>query len=217
MTSGKNRGYSLLEMMIVLAIIIILSSFAVFRMQTVLNQQHLDTAYDTTLSTLRNARYQAIAQSHEYVVTFNPAGTIQVLWQPPLPPAPAPQVCPAVQVASNYTLPADITYAVRVGFPNAAATVPDGFGVGAQAIDFGYLPTGGLGGLNAIAFMPDGSARISAADTCTGLENYNSGVIYLTRAAGTIFDSRAITVWGTTGRIRGWRLDSTGGGTWMQQ
>jgi len=217
MTLRKNRGYSLLEMMIVLAVIIILSSFAVFRMQTVLNQAHLDTAYDTTLSTLRNTRNLAIAQSYQYIVTFNPgAGTIQVLWQPPMPSPPAAQVCPATQVAHTYTLPGDITYGVRAGFPTAAASVPDGFGTGAAPVDFGYLTNGGGGGSATVVFMPDGSIRDNSGG-CAGLGNYSSGVIYLTRAADTIYASRAITVWGTTGRVRGWQLTQPGGPIWVQQ
>jgi hypothetical protein len=83
-------------------------------------------------------------------------------------------------------------------------------------IDFGYLPSGAGGGSSTIVFMPDGSVRDTAGG-CAGLGNYNSGVIYMTRAADPIYSSRAITVWGTTGRIRGWRLNNQGGPIWVQQ
>ena len=56
----------------------------------------------------------------------------------------------------------------------------------------------GLGSQNYIMFMPDGSSQ----DT---LGNYNSGVVYLTRP-GDLYSSRAVSVFGTTGRVRGWRL-----------
>jgi hypothetical protein len=60
--------------------------------------------------------------------------------------------------------------------------------------------------------MPDGSAR-------DVLGNYNSGVVYLTEpAAATMYSSKAITVWGATGRIRGWRLNQVAGSpVWTQQ
>jgi len=67
--------------------------------------------------------------------------------------------------------------------------------------------------MNYVVFMPDGSAQ-------DNLGNFNSGVVYLTRPSYTnIYNSsRAITVWGATGRIRGWRLGQTAGvGTWVQQ
>ena len=47
-------------------------------------------------------------------------------------------------------------------------------------------------------FYPDGSAQ-------DDLGNFNSGVIYLTRP-GDLYSSRALSIFGTTGRIRGWRL-----------
>jgi hypothetical protein len=48
--------------------------------------------------------------------------------------------------------------------------------------------------------MPDGSSQDS-------LGNYNSGVIYLTRPGDTIYNFAShVTLWGATGRIRGWRL-----------
>jgi prepilin-type N-terminal cleavage/methylation domain-containing protein len=210
MTSREMRGFSLPELMISLTIIIILSSFAVLWMQPILNREHLDTAYATTLSALRSTRNLAITQGYEYLVVFNSSpSTIQIQWQPPM----SGGVCPAVQAVNTYTLPTDITYAVRGGFPNSQATVPDGFGAGGIAVDFGYLPTGAGGGGTTLAFMPDGSVRDTIGG-CTGLGDYNSGVIYITRLADPITSSRAITIWGTTGRARGWRFNGT---QWVQQ
>ena len=69
----------------------------------------------------------------------------------------------------------------------------------------------GRGQSQYVCFYPDGSSRDS-------LGNYNSGVVYLTRPADTIYASRAITVWGATGRVRGWRLvQQAGVPIWMQQ
>lgn len=93
------------------------------------------------------------------------------------------------------------------GFP---ASTPDGFGTGITAIDFGQGL--GAGSLNYVCFMPDGSSR----DT---LGNYNSGVIYLARTADpNAYNSRSVSVWGATGRIRGWRLyQQAGVPKWAQQ
>ena len=208
MTSRNNRGFSLLEMVITLAIGLILTGVTFVTLMPALNRSHMDSGYDTTMMVLRNTRHLAITQSHEYLVTFNPggfaAGTILVQYQPP---AVGGGALPPLQQVNTYTVPTDVSFAVRAGFPGAT---PDGFGTGATAIDFGQ----GLGGgsLNYIAFMPDGTARDS-------LGNFNSGVVYLTRPAEpTIYSSRSFTVWGATGRIRGWRLNQVAGvATWVQQ
>src|SRR5215469_1723265 len=208
MKSKRQRGMSLLEMMITVAIGLTIGGITFIAMMPMFNKNHVELAYDTTLMVLRNTRHLAITQSHQYYVNFNPAGfpagTIQVTYQPP---ALAGGALPPVQQVSLYTLPSDINFAVMAGFP---ANAPDNFGTGNTAIDFGQ----GLGGgsLNYICFMPDGSSRDS-------LGNYNSGVIYVSRPTDpNAYNSRSVTVWGATGRIKGWHLYQQGGGTiWVQQ
>jgi prepilin-type N-terminal cleavage/methylation domain-containing protein len=206
MTLKQCRGFTLLEMMIAIAFTLIITAIAFISLRPGLNKAHLDTAYNTTLMALRNTRHLAITQNHEYVVSFDPAGfpagTIEVQYQPPA----VGGVLPPLQLVNTYSIPGDVSFAVQGGFPAAA---PDSFGSGLIQIDFGQ----GLGGgnLTYVAYMPDGSSR----DT---LGNYNSGIVYLTRPSDTIYSSRAITVWGATGRIRGWRLNQqAGGATWVQQ
>ena len=198
MTSRKNRGFSLLEMLITIAIGLTMAGVTCIALMPLLKQSHVDAAYDTTLSVIRNYRNQSITQSKRYILTFSPPGTITVqYWGVGVPVSPPP-----VTVAT-YTLPNDIQFAVQPGFPAAA---PDSFGTGVVAIDFDQ---GVLGNQNYIMFMPDGSSQ----DT---LGNYSSGVLYLTRT-GDLYSSRAISVFGTTGRVRGWRLYSQGVNTWVQQ
>lgn len=195
----KSRGFSLLEMVITIAIGLTMASVTVIALMPVLKQSHVDAAYDTTLSVIRSYRSQAITQSKRYILTFTTPGTITVqYWGVGVPVSPPP-----VTVAT-YTLPTDIEFAVQAGFPAAA---PDSFGSGTTAIDFDQGM--GLGSQNYIMFMPDGSSQ----DT---LGNYNSGVLYLTRP-GDMYSSRAISVFGTTGRVRGWRLYNTNGNVWTQQ
>lgn len=195
----KTRGFSLLEMMIALGIGLTMACVTVLALLPLLRQSHVDAAYDTTLSVIRTYRSQSVSQSKRYILTFSPPGTITVqYWGVGVPVSPPP-----VTVAT-YTLPPDIEFAVQPGFPAAA---PDSFGTGATAIDFDQGM--GLGSQNYIMFMPDGSSQ----DT---LGNFNSGVLYLTRP-GDLYSSRAVSVFGTTGRIRGWRLYNQAGNTWVQQ
>jgi len=208
MTSKKQRGFSLLEMIITIAIGLTLAGITFIAMMPMFNRNHMELGYDTTLMVLRNTRHLAVTQSHQYYVNFNPAGfpagTIQVTYQPP---AVGGGALPPVQQVATYSLPKDISFGVMAGFP---ANAPDSFGSGITAIDFGQ----GLGGgsLSYVSFMPDGSSRDS-------LGNYNSGVIYLARASDpNIYNSRSVTVWGATGRIKGWRVYQQGGAPiWVQQ
>jgi prepilin-type N-terminal cleavage/methylation domain-containing protein len=211
MSSHKNKGFSLLEMIITISIIMILCGVTFIGMQPLLKQGHVDSAYSTTLMALRNTRNLAITQSHEYYVNFNPsgfpAGTIQVQYQPP---AVGVAAAPPLQQVITYSIPSDVSFAVQTtGFPTAST--PDGFGAGVNPIDFGQALAGEP--LNYVVFMPDGSSQ-------DNLGNFNSGVVYLTRPSDTVNlnNSRAITVWGATGRIRGWRLVKLSGTwTWTQQ
>ena len=195
----KTRGFTLLEMMIALGIGLTMTCVTVLALMPLLRQSHVDAAYDTTLSVIRTYRSQAVSQSKRYILTFTLPGTITVqYWGVGVPVSPPP-----VTVAT-YTLPPDIEFAVQPGFPAAA---PDSFGTGGTAIDFDQGM--GLGSQNYIMFMPDGSSQ----DT---LGNFNSGVLYLTRP-GDLYSSRAVSVFGTTGRIRGWRLYNQAGNTWVLQ
>ena len=208
MKSKRQRGFSLLEMMITLAIAVTIAGVTFISMMPMLNRNHTDVAYETTLAVLRDTRHLAITQSHQYYVNFNPAGfpagTIQVTYQPP--PDPVTGAIQPIQQVNTYALPGDVSFAVMTGFP---ANAPDGFGTGANAIDFGQGV--GAGGLAYVCFMPDGSSR-------DNLGNYNSGVVYIARTAdSTPYNSRSISVWGATGRIRGWRLvQQAGNPIWVQ-
>ena len=199
MTSSEKHGFSLLELLVTISIGMTMAGVTFVALMPLFKENNVDTAYDTTISVIRNYRNQSISQSRRYILTFTAPGTITVqYWGVAVPVSPPP-----VTVAT-VTLPPDIQFAVQAGFPAAA---PDSFGAGGTAIDFDQGM--GLGSQNYIMFMPDGSSQ----DT---LGNYNSGVVYLTRL-GDMYSSRAISVFGTTGRVRGWRLYNQSGNTWVQQ
>jgi prepilin-type N-terminal cleavage/methylation domain-containing protein len=202
-----QRGFSLMELMITLAIVLIMAGVTFYSLQPALKQASDTSAYDTTLMALRTYREKAIAQRQRYIVTFAagaPATITISYWGIAVPVNPAPVV------VQTLTLPPDIQFMVQGGMPNSPATTPDGFGSGITAIDFGQGL--GLGNLTSVMFMPDGTSQ-----DAMGLGNYNSGVIYMGRAA-ELQSMRAITVMGTTGRVRGWRLvQQAGGPTWVQQ
>jgi prepilin-type N-terminal cleavage/methylation domain-containing protein len=209
MTSRKNRGFSLLEMVMVIAIGLILAGCAFVAMVPVWKENHVDQGYDTVLSTFRNYRNQAITQGKRYVLTFSPANTTPATitaayWGYVAPPG----TSPAPVTLYTYQLPTDMQFAVVSGsFPNPG---PDNFGTGAAAVYFNACAVIESGN-PCVVFYPDGSAQDDAG-------NYNYGVLYMMRTDGALYSARAVDVYGTTGRVRGWRLYNVSGtNTWEQQ
>jgi prepilin-type N-terminal cleavage/methylation domain-containing protein len=207
----QASGFSLLEMMTVVALILMMASFAFMSMIPVLKQQRVTNAYNTTMAAMRLARDSAVAKRTSYSVTFTKTGTTGTL-----------TVAPTVtltgdQTPATYQLPQDVTFDAETQLTTTPP--PDGYGAGATEIDFGYTASGtGSGGSSVIYFCPDGSSQDAAggAGLCAG--NWSGGVVYIARP-GELMSSRALTLWGATGRVRGWRLYSNGGGgyQWLRQ
>jgi prepilin-type N-terminal cleavage/methylation domain-containing protein len=214
--SGRNHGFTMLEIMVVIAIVFIVSGIGFMALQPALKDAHVSSAFDDVLMQLRVARQRSITERKQYIVCFGvaaPAGAGTPMG------APNPQsiqifrwdantaLSAAVQI-SAIQLPQDIQFQTLAGIPNGPATVPDGFGNGTTAIDFDQSVAAGI--RDQVMFWPDGSAHDTGG-------NLNSGIVYVARAPD-LYSSRAITVYGASGRIRGWRLvSSQGSPQWIEQ
>src|SRR6202158_711334 len=73
--AGQRRhrasGFSLIEMLTVVALIIVLASISFISFVPVMKQQRVTNAYNTTLSAMRQARDNAVSQRTSYSVTFS--------------------------------------------------------------------------------------------------------------------------------------------------
>jgi len=208
----RTSGFSLIEMVSVLAIIIVLASISFISLVPVMKQQRVTNAYNTTLQAMRLARDNAVSQRTSYSVTFSTTdqpNTITV----------SPTLTAGFQGAQNtvvYQLPTDVSFDAESAL--ASTPAPDGYGTGLLAIDFGYTANGATGGAQTIYFCPDGSAQDAEGGVGACAGSWDGGVVYIARV-GDLMSSRAVTLWGGTGRIRGWRIYSNGAGgyQWLRQ
>lgn len=216
MVGSKTRGFSLIEMVMVVAVGMVVSAISILCLQPAIKDARTNAAYDTVLMQMRNARERAIENREQFIVCFGiaaPAGALTPLGAPDAQsiqlfqwPA-GTAISSAIQV-STIELPFDIQFQTLAGIPTSAAATPDGFGTGNVPLDFDIGVVGGS--QNQVAFLPDGSAR-----DING--NFNNGVLYVART-GDIYSTRAVSVFGASGRVRGWRLvNNSSTPTWIQQ
>lgn len=201
MASRRTRGFTLLEAMIVVGILLIAGAITFASLGPAFQQARVSTGYNTTLMMLRQARQLSVDNRTTYIVNFVPPQTIQ------LQQVIGGVVGPVIRTA---TLPQDVQFSNEAGIPTANSQTPDNMGTGGQAIEFDMGVNGGLS--TQIWFFPDGSARDLN-------NNINNGIVYIARP-GDLYSSRAITMFGAAGRVRGWRLyppAAAGIPIWKQQ
>jgi hypothetical protein len=111
------------------------------------------------------------------------------------------------QAQSPILLPQNFQFVALAGIPTAAGSVPDGFGTGATAVDFDVDYGGGQ---TQIYFQPDGRALDAQ-------NRLNNGVVYMADPTN-LLSSRAVSLYGSTGRTKGWAIVKMANGTvrWTQ-
>ncbi len=181
----RERGFSLLETLMVVAISLIVAATAVMSFMNALKHEQAESAIQFIKREMLNAHASAVQTRSVYYVTFTAPGTIQTTSY-------------ITGSSTSVTLPTGYSFDVESTTP----TPPDGYGTASTAIDLGYGVTHNP--TTAIYFYPDGSSR-------DNLGRFNGGVIYVAKA-GDSTTAHAISVIGATGRIASWRLANVSGG-----
>ena len=183
-----EAGFSLIELILVCVVLFIVAGIAVLSFDRSMNSARVNNAVQVTMNQLRLAHEEAIDKRLQYIVTLTAPGTIITQWT---------KTGIGPQTERTVPLPVGVQFSAEPGI--AAIPAPDGFGTGANAIDFD-LATGG--GSNVIYFQPDGTA-IDAGG------NPNNGVVYIAKP-GQLYSSHAVTLFGATGRLKTWYLTKQG-------
>lgn len=185
-----QHGFSLLEGLIAVAIIMTVMGMALINYSTILPNYKANTAMDQVLSQLRSARERAISHRIEVQVQF--VGTNQMtlteIWFVGAAPPP-----------TTVTFEGGAKYMVFAAAPVVPDT-PMGFGNNA-AIYFG----GVNGGPPIMKFTSNG-AFIDGGNTLV------NGTVFL-GMTGKPSTARAVTVLGATGRVRAYHYD---GAQWQE-
>jgi type II secretory pathway pseudopilin PulG len=188
----QARGFSVIEILVVVAISMVIAGIAIVQAQPALQQIRVNAAKDLVQGTLRRARETAISDRRSVKVEFlvnppaNPKGSYVRLTR--LGGGIGPDT-----VIVLIPIPGSVIYTTFPGEPDT----PDGFGNGGP-IYFGGVNNGPAAGM---IYQSDGT--FAAA---TGIPI--NGTVFM-GIPGQPTTARAVTVLGTTGRVRSYHISGT--------
>jgi prepilin-type N-terminal cleavage/methylation domain-containing protein len=178
-----DRGFTLVELLIVVFLGFVLATMAVPIVGSSLNYYRADSAMDTTMTQLRLARSMAVDQRRVFSVAFSGTGTITL----------SRVDDDGLTEISSMNIHRSVSFAIGSGVTAGGDGAPDGLSADG-AIDF-------MDG-SEVRFRPDGSAVTAGGDFC-------NGVVHMSVDSDSTV-ARAVTVFGATGKIKGWRWITSG-------
>ncbi len=188
----QARGFSMVEMLVVVAIAMVIAGIAIIQSRPGLMQIRANTAKDLVQGSLRRARESAISDRRSVKVEFlvnppaNPPGSYVRLTRL------GGGVGPDIVIAMT-PIPGSVIYTTFPGEPDT----PDGFG-NAWPVYFGGVNNGPAAGM---IYQSDGT--FAAA---TGIPINGTVFMGIPNQPTT---ARAVTILGTTGRVRSYHISGT--------
>lgn len=207
----KTRGFTLIELIIVIAIIMVVSSMGYITVNSALKDSHVATGYNQVLMALRRGRETAISERRVYkVAVFTPGSQCDTLTKTTGFACVVVTKASTDQIVFTGLIPKDVAFYSDTHLPNTTTMAPDHLVTGAALAPICFDIQVSTSCPNEVYFQPDGSAR-----DINGF--INNGIVYIARP-NEINSTRAITVLGITGRIRGWQVAQSGSNYyWVQR
>ncbi len=193
----NDAGYSLIEMMFTVGILGVLGSMAVISMAGARPAALGDGALRVVLSQMNTARELAITQRKNMRVTFTANNTVSIVREEV--PGPTLTTLSAIPMEGG----------LQLALVTNLSDTPDKFCPSLTAICF---PTA-TGTPPEVKFRPDGTFvnQDGAILNGTLFVAMPNQVFTAGHSSNNVMSARAITIQGSTGRVRGYRYD--GGGT----
>jgi type II secretory pathway pseudopilin PulG len=188
---SREKGFSMIELMIVCAVLIIIAVIAVPNLARANANYKLDASGHSVASLLQQARMQAVKTNQPAYVKFdNPTGIVYVTSDPGLAYASGnPDVAISKGLSFNAAAPTHTQLDTYVGGPGTWQ-IPDSIGFNARGLPCAADPANPA---LCPSFPPKGFEWF--------IQNGNGGW-------------EAVTVT-PSGRVKSWRLTSTSTGTWQ--
>jgi prepilin-type N-terminal cleavage/methylation domain-containing protein len=189
----RQTGYSLLELIFVLGIMGVLTGIAVVQIENSRSAARGDAAMRVVLSQMNRARELAITQRHFMRVVFDTtANEVLVIRE---------DTTATVTVLSTLPFEGGAGFSLVAGLPDT----PDAFGDTAATWFTSSAGTfsSTAGNTNVAKFTPDG--------TLVDWNGHTANGSVFVAVPGQAETARAVTILGSTGRVRGFRWD---GHTW---
>jgi type II secretory pathway pseudopilin PulG len=183
----NHSGYSLVELLILLACIGVISGYLFIRAMTVLPIFKSNSAMDQVIQQMRVARNTAITDRRAVIVSISATTGMMQLQQVPPNGGPAVTLLTVPLTGAQFCLPP--------GVPDT----PMGFG-NSQAVNFVNASNPGTA-VAVTEFLSDGSFGGAVGIPVNGT--------IFTCIPGNSLSARAVTILGATGRVRPYHWDGT--------
>lgn len=195
-TARREAGFSLIEMVVVVALIIIVSAMALVQMRPILADADLDTATRQVMDQIRQAREYSIT-NRRYVKIQFPTVAVGAALRYEVVLTQMDSLTTGAGT-TNPVLSTVIIEAPAQYYSFGGIDTPDAYGNSAPIV-FEGTSGGPVGGM---LFQSDG--ELVDGSTYQPI----NGTVFL-GVPGTKTSARAITVLGATGRVRGWKGTGT--------